>query len=66
MPDTYLADTTLAKRYGISRNSVWRWHRERPDFPRAIKLSTNCTRWKLSEIADWEASQAEMRKSAGE
>ncbi len=60
MPDTYLADTTLAERYGIARNTVWRWHRERPDFPRAVKLSPNCTRWKLSEIIAWEASKAEV------
>jgi prophage regulatory protein len=58
MPDTYLADITLAKRYGIARNTIWRWHRERPDFPRAIKLSTNCTRWKLSEVIAWEALKA--------
>jgi prophage regulatory protein len=60
MPDTYLADTTLAERYGIARNTVWRWHRERADFPRAVKLSQNCTRWKLSEIIAWEASKAEV------
>jgi predicted DNA-binding transcriptional regulator AlpA len=59
MPDTYLADITLAKRYGIARNTIWRWHRERPDFPRAIRLSTNCTRWKLSEVIAWEALKAE-------
>ena len=60
MADTYLADTTLAERYGIARNTVWRWHRECPDFPRAIKLSPNCTRWKLSEITAWEASKSEV------
>ncbi|WP_394153370.1 helix-turn-helix transcriptional regulator [Loktanella salsilacus] len=60
MPDTYLADKTLAERYGVSRNTVWRWHRERPDFPRAVRLSQNCTRWRLSDIAAWEASKAEV------
>ena len=59
MADTYLADTTLAERYGIARNTVWRWHRERPDFPRAVSLSPGCTRWKLSEIEAWEAAQTE-------
>tara|TARA_R100000935_G_scaffold58516_1_gene95986 strand:+ start:1993 stop:2181 length:189 start_codon:yes stop_codon:yes gene_type:complete len=60
MPDTYLADKTLAERYGVSRNTVWRWHRERADFPRAVRLSPNCTRWRLSDIAAWEASKAEV------
>lgn len=59
MPDTFLSDTDLADRYHISRNTVWRWHRERVDFPRAVKLSPNCTRWKLSEITAWEATKAE-------
>jgi prophage regulatory protein len=60
MNHTYLSDTKLSERYGVARNTVWRWHRERPDFPRAVKLSPNCTRWKLSEIVAWEASKAEV------
>ncbi|SEP62119.1 helix-turn-helix transcriptional regulator [Thalassovita taeanensis] len=57
MPDTYLSDKDLSNRYSITRNTVWRWHRERADFPRAVKLSPNCTRWKISEILRWEADQ---------
>lgn len=60
MPDTYLSDRDLAKRYHITRNTVWRWQRERPDFPRGVKLSRNCTRWKVSEITAWEAAKAEL------
>jgi prophage regulatory protein len=56
---TYLSDTDIAQRYGVSRTTIWRWHRERPIFPRAFKLSPNCTRWKLSEIIAWEALLAE-------
>ncbi|MCG3266598.1 helix-turn-helix transcriptional regulator [Yoonia sp. I 8.24] len=57
MAETYLADTDLAGRYNIARNTVWRWHRENAKFPRAVRLSPNCTRWKLSEIEVWEATQ---------
>ncbi len=60
MPETYLTDTDIAKRYCIARPTVWRWHRERPDFPRAIRLTPGCTRWKLSEIDAWETAQAEV------
>jgi predicted DNA-binding transcriptional regulator AlpA len=60
MPDTYLSDKDLSDRYRITRNTVWRWHRERPDFPRAIRLSPGCTRWNLSAITAWEASKAEV------
>ena len=59
MPETYLSDTDIAERYGIARPTVWRWHRERPDFPRAIRLTPGCTRWKLSQIVAWEQAQAE-------
>jgi prophage regulatory protein len=59
MLETYLSDKNLSDRYHITRNTVWRWHRERENFPRAIKLSPNCTRWKLSEVIAWEALKAE-------
>ena len=59
MSERLLRDTDLAARFGVSRNSVWRWHRERPDMPRAVRLSPGCTRWRLSEIEAWEAAQAE-------
>lgn len=60
MPDKYLSDTEIAQRYAVSRNTVWRWHRENAGFPRAIKLSPGCTRWKLSAITAWEKSRAEV------
>lgn len=60
MPQTYLTDTDIADRYNIARPTVWRWHRERPDFPRAIRLTAGCTRWKLSEIEIWETAQAKV------
>jgi predicted DNA-binding transcriptional regulator AlpA len=58
MPDTYLSDKDLSRRYQITRNTVWRWNRERSDFPRAIRLTAGCTRWKLSEIEAWEKTQS--------
>ena len=54
MSEYYLSDTDLAERYSVSRNTVWRWHRERSGFPRAVSLSSGCTRWRLSEIEFWE------------
>lgn len=55
MNETYLSDIDLANRYSVTRQTVWRWHRERSEFPRAISLSPGCTRWKLSQIEAWEA-----------
>lgn len=58
MPETFLRDTDLAERYGVARNTVWRWQRERSDMPRPVRLSPGCTRWRLSEIEPWEAADA--------
>lgn len=54
MNETFLSDQDLAKRWGIARPTVWRWHRERPDFPRVVKLTPGCARWRLSDIERWE------------
>lgn len=58
MQETFLSDNQLADRYGVSRITVWRWHKVKPDFPRVIKLSEGCARWRLSEIEAWESSRA--------
>jgi len=53
----YLTDSQIAKRYGVTRQTVWRWANSDPLFGKPIKLSPGCTRWKLSEIEAWEASR---------
>ncbi|WP_428515456.1 helix-turn-helix transcriptional regulator [Roseovarius sp.] len=58
MNDTFLSDADLAKRFGVSRQTVWRWHRSNLGFPRAVSLSPGCTRWKLTEIEAWESDLA--------
>lgn len=59
MPETYLSDIDIAKRYSIARPTVWRWHRERPSFPRVVRLTPGCARWRLSDLEAWEIAQAE-------
>ena len=54
----YLSDRQLAERFGVNHLTIWRWHREDPTFPRAVKLGPATTRWKLSEIEAWEKSRA--------
>jgi prophage regulatory protein len=55
--DFYLADTHLAKRYKVSRQTIWRWAASDETFPSPIKLSPGCTRWKLSDLELWEAAK---------
>lgn len=54
---TYLSDNQIAIRYGVSRQTVWRWAANDSAFPTPVKLSPGCTRWKLSDIESWEASK---------
>ena len=54
----YLSDKQLGDRFAVSRQTVWRWHRVDQTFPRAITLSPGCTRWKLADVENWEAEQA--------
>lgn len=57
MATKYVKDTDLAERFSVSRLTIWRWHREKPEFPRVVKLSPGCSRWRLSDIENWEAAQ---------
>ena len=50
----FLSDRQLGERYGVDRLTIWRWHRTDPTFPRAIRLSSNCTRWSLEEVEQWQ------------
>jgi predicted DNA-binding transcriptional regulator AlpA len=52
--ETYLTDTQLAGRYGVHRSTPWRWVKNDENFPKPVRLSPQCSRWKLSEIEAWE------------
>lgn len=58
MGETYLRDQQVAERLGVARITVWRWAKDKAEFPKPIKLSSGCTRWKLSELEAWEAIRA--------
>jgi prophage regulatory protein len=57
MPETYLSDRHLGARWGVHHLTPRRWVRDDLTFPRPIKLTPGCTRWKLSEIEAWEAAK---------
>lgn len=51
-----LTDKDLAARWSVHRITPWEWARQ-GRIPKPIKLSSRCTRWRLSEILEWEAKQ---------
>lgn len=57
--DVYLTDRQVAKRYRVSRATIWRWGAT-GRFPHPIKLGENCTRWKLADLEKWEQSREQV------
>ena len=53
----YLSVDQVAQRFGVSKDSIWRWKR-RGDFPAPVKLGGTTTRWRLADIEKWESQLA--------
>ena len=51
---TFLVAQQVANRYHVGVATIWRWSRERDDFPAPMKLGENCTRWRLADLERWE------------
>jgi prophage regulatory protein len=46
----------VARRFGVSPSSIWRWVK-RGKFPEPVRLGENCTRWRMSDLHEWENRQ---------
>lgn len=42
---------------GITATTIWRWTRERPEFPKPIKLGTVVTVWSVAELEEFVSQQ---------
>ena len=51
---TYLSVRHVAERFDVSVNTVWRWAALNPQFPKPVKLGPGCSRWKLSDLVEFE------------
>ncbi|MFT4961156.1 MAG: prophage regulatory protein [Paracoccaceae bacterium] len=49
----YLSVDQVAVRFNVSKDSIWRWRRD-GEFPAPRKLGGRTTRWRLSDIEEWE------------
>ncbi|MBE0455550.1 MAG: AlpA family phage regulatory protein [Roseovarius sp.] len=59
MPETYLSDRQLGARWNVHYLTPRRWLRTDATFPKPVKLSPGCTRWRLSDIEAWEAAKTD-------
>jgi len=53
----YLSVGAVAKRLNISVPTVWRWSRERPEFPRPRKFGARVSRWLLEDLIAFESGR---------
>lgn len=61
----YLSAAQVSARYGLSNDkNAWRWAKTDPTFPKPVKLSPRCVRWRLSDLEIWEAARAEAATEA--
>ena len=49
----FLNVTQVAKRYGVSKDTIWRWS-SKNELPRPFKVGPNVTRWRLSDLLERE------------
>ncbi len=53
-PGHNLRVSDLAPRLGVSKNTIWRWVRNKNStFPKPIKLSDKVTVWKADDVLAW-------------
>ncbi len=58
MPETYLTDRQVGVRYNVHHLTPRRWLLTDPTFPKPIRFSPGCTRWRVSDLLAWEAEKA--------
>ncbi|KFE35503.1 helix-turn-helix transcriptional regulator [Thioclava atlantica] len=52
-PTRYYTINQVAEMFGVTRATIDRWHRDRPDFPRKVSLGMNCARFRVADIENW-------------
>ncbi|PKR60068.1 helix-turn-helix transcriptional regulator [Thalassospira lohafexi] len=52
----YLSVKQVAERYSVSAPTVWRWAQAN-NFPQPVRITGNCTRWRMVDIEAWEKSR---------
>ena len=55
----YVSDRQLAKRYSVTRRTIWRWANN-GTLPQPHRIC-GCTRWDLAEIKSEEEMRAQLR-----
>ena len=38
---------------GLGKTTIWELSRHDPDFPKPVKLTSQCTAWRVDEVQAW-------------
>lgn len=52
----YASVQNVAARYDLHVATIWRMAKE-GSFPKPVKLSPGCTRWRVADLEAWEQSR---------
>ncbi|MBB4348733.1 helix-turn-helix transcriptional regulator [Aliirhizobium cellulosilyticum] len=55
----YLSDKEVAQRYGVKKQTIWRWAKKSETFPKPIKFQGTTTRWCLAALMEYERREKE-------
>ncbi len=59
----FLSDKDLSARYGVTRATIWRWRAE-GTLPEPVRVSSNTTRWRKSDIEEHDSRLELATRSA--
>ncbi len=49
---------------GIGKSTVWRWVKEKPDFPQPRREGRRCTFWLRSEVEAYASGSSQKQEAA--
>lgn len=59
--EEFLTDREVAKRYKVQKQTVWRWAKSSPSFPKPFKI-VGTTRWSSHELDEYDRKAKEARR----
>ena len=63
--ETYLKLPQLTRLLSVGETTIYRWIQE-GHFPKPVRIGPNCSRWRTSDIAKWQATISEILSIGGE
>lgn len=56
--DRWMSPRQVTAMLSISEATLYRWVKQRPEFPRPVKFSRGCTRFSLQQLRDFAKGEA--------